>query len=144
MTTTKTQAKAPITSAKPLPFPVPGTGAVVNAQRNQADNSVRVWVEVGGFGEAGWDYVYGDEQVARAEARRAAKAFHAHRSTAGIDRRREQLAMELATEQARARRRMSSPTRIANIQTELDQLMSFGDAHQSRGLTSHLTSSNAA
>lgn len=141
--TTTAATKAPLAPDQPNPFNIPGSSAILFIQPNTVDSSVAVWVEQGGPVD-GWTYTFTTEAVALAEARRAYRAFAAHANAAGIDRRRQQLAMELATEQHRARRRMHNPGRTAAIVHEQDQLMSFGDIHSRQQLTNHLTRSNAA
>ncbi len=78
----------------------------------------------------GFDYTYGDEATARAEATRATVLFRAHRTVHGIAARRNELAMALATEEHRARRHMHSPSRMTAIRTEPATLLDLADAHQ--------------
>lgn len=134
----KQQAKAPLAIDEQRPFQVPGTSATVFVQRTRPD-AYHVWVEQGGF-VPGWEGTFDTEAEASAEYRRAIRAFHAHRTAAGIDRRRQALAVDLAEQHARMARRMHSVDRIDEIEAELVALETFGD----RKLTAQLINSLAA
>ncbi len=143
MTTTNTQAKTPLAPGEQRPFPIPGTTAVAYVQLSDAGTVWHVWVEQGGV-VPGFDATYDNAAQASAEYRRAIRLFAAHRTAAGIERRRQELAMELATEQHRARRRMHNPTRTAQIETELDALHTLGDRVMLAQLVAHHANRNAA
>ncbi len=105
--------------------------AIVRLQR--VDNGhtgtpvYRVWVEQPTAVD-GWDHTYADETIARIEATRAVVLFRKYRTAHHIDARRQELAAARDEQIRRAARRMHNPTTLAQIEAELDSLLTLGDA----------------
>lgn len=134
--TTTAATKQALAPGQQTPLVIPGTNAVVYVQRT-GPATYHVWVELGGV-VPGWDATFTTEAEASVEYRRAARAFHAHRTGHGIETRRQVLAIELNAQHSRMPRRMHNRDRIEEIEAELTALETFGDRRLAQQLINTL------
>lgn len=117
------------------PLPLNGqitceAGAVVITLTHPYAGIWRVETTAGGFPVDPWTASYGDEDTARAEARRATFAFRTHDTADKIEARREQLTIEV-----RDLLRLRNPgQRLADAEAELDAISTLHDAAARRAL----------
>jgi hypothetical protein len=137
---TKTEALKP---GERIPFAVPGTNVVVTVQATDT-GTYTVTTYQGTYRVEDWCSSFATETEARFEATRAARAFHAHKTDVGIERRRNELGAVITYQEGRKLRRMCDHAALAKAYAEANAPQDFATAAVARKLAADLAKLYAA